>query len=65
MKHELRLWLKATPIRMPLNIKKVNLKNNKKGKDFFGKMQELNICVCLPRWTRFHFGKSIGQGHSL
>jgi hypothetical protein len=56
---------KPTSIHMLLNIRKINLKFCLKGKEFFGKLQALNICVRLPRWMCFRFGKNTGQRHPL
>jgi len=64
-KRELRLWLKANPNSHDTKHQESKLKKLLKKKEFFGKLQEFNICVHLPRWIRFHSGKSTGQGHLL
>jgi hypothetical protein len=65
-KRELRLWLKANPDSHAVKHQESKLRKSfLKGKELSGKLQELNICVHLPRWMCSHFGKSIGQGHPL
>jgi hypothetical protein len=58
-KRELRLWLKTSPNSHAAEHQESKLKNLLKRKKKFGKLQEFNICVRLPRWMRFRFGKSI------
>jgi hypothetical protein len=64
-KHELKLWLKANPNSHVAKHQENKLKILLKRKFVFGKLQELNICVRLPRWMRFRSGKSTNQGHPL
>ncbi len=65
MKHELKFWLKANPDLHTAKHQESKLKNLLKRKKILWELQELNICVRLPRWMRFHFRQSIGQRHSL
>jgi len=62
-KHGFKLWLKVNHNSHATKHKENILKNLLKRKRFFWKLQELNICVHLPRWTCFHFGKSTNQRH--
>jgi hypothetical protein len=62
-KHELRLWLKANLDSHVVKHQESKLKNLLKNKINFGKLQELNICICLLRWMRSHSGKNIGEGN--
>ncbi len=62
-KCELRLWLKANPDLHVTKHQETKLKKLLKNKKNSRKVQELNICVHLPRWIRSRFGKSIDQRH--
>jgi hypothetical protein len=64
-KRELRLGLKANPNSHVAKHQESKLKNLLKKKKIVRKLQELNICVCLPRWMPFRSRKSTSQGHLL
>ncbi len=57
-KRELKLWLKTNPDSHAVKHQESKLKIYQKGKEFSKNLQELNICVCLPRWMRFHSRKN-------